>query len=1059
MQKFSRSLKMVGVITLFFFTWVYLPLFQLVAFAATQENQGAKAQSRKAEKQGPAEKLERLLDDLSAITSKAEEKSAKGADATSEVESIKARKAGIDAIDTDLRKDFSATEQKLKTANLSKEVLTRHYKFVKHYEDSLAELKANLDAIEKTKTPSALTSELAKTQKHLAKTKPPKKRKPFDPNKLPNKARLVKHATQEEKKPEEKKILPMQPLRKGAKLNPADEERKQAASRPIIVASNGPLDGLVSASSQMDVSPWDGAQSSGQQLANLTTDSVIKNSIIAAPTIVTHPPASAADLAETPEIQFTPAIKAKAQELEGKPVKIYEWVRNNIEFVPTYGSIQGADMCLQTKQCNDIDTASLLIALLRASNISARYVSGTLELPIEKAKNWLGGVTDPMTVGTILATNGIPVKLLISGGTITAVQFSHVWVNAWINYIPSRGAVHRFGYEDTWIPLDGSYKQYNYTQGIDIASAVPFDAQTFVNQIQSTATINQTDGSVTNVNSSLIQQTMQDYQTQVQNYIQQNYPNATVGDVIGKKEIKKQEFPFLLGTLPYKTVQVSSEFAQVPDNLRETISFSIPDPSGVTAGLSYTTGMPQIAGKKITLSFSPATATDQAVIESYLPKPHSDGTPIQPSELPSSLPAYLINLKPELRLDGQVVATGSSTMMGSALSFTMMLNEPGIGVSNVDNVLQAGEYYGIGLDTGKIGDGTLNSIGNKLAATKEKLDAKNYTGLTEDDLIGDLLYNTIASYFAELDGKDEITAMSMGIVRYRAPSIGTFSLIVHVQEVFGIPIGIRSKGMMMDVDRVMQSVFAKDGNLDNVKQYMLASGSNSSVNEHAIPEQLFSTPNKSVMGISAAKALQIANSQGTPIFTINQSNVNATLPQLQVDSIVKADVQNAVNAGKAVTISKTNIGYNGWTGCGYIIIDPSTGAGAYMISGGANGGMILEAVCSIISHFLITEAEAAELGDTYITQMPVPVIQPPCNSYFHASEFGGCVLSAIASTAFLKGVLAVLGAVAGGFVWAQFFGAPVLYIVGIVAILAVLAVLGSIMMECRKTATHCDPGH
>ena len=101
------------------------------------------------------------------------------------------------------------------------------------------------------------------------------------------------------------------------------------------------------------------------------------------------------------------------------------------------------------------------------------------------------------------------------------------------------------------------------------------------------------------------------------------------------------------------------------------------------------------------------------------------------------------------------------------------------------------------------------------------MDAKNYTGLTEDDLIGDLLYNTIASYFAELDGKDEITAMSMGIVRYRAPSIGTFSLIVHVQEVFGIPIGIRSKGMMMDVDRVMQSVFAKDGNLDNVNSICL----------------------------------------------------------------------------------------------------------------------------------------------------------------------------------------------------------------------------------------------
>ena len=42
-----------------------------------------------------------------------------------------------------------------------------------------------------------------------------------------------------------------------------------------------------------------------------------------------------------------------------------------------------------------------------------------------------------------------------------------------------------------------------------------------------------------------------------------------------------------------------------------------------------------------------------------------------------------------------------------------------------------------------------------------------------------------------------------------------------------------------------------------------------------------------------------------------------------------------------VTVSKTQITYNGWTGVGYIIIDPSTGAGAYMISGGLGGAMIL----------------------------------------------------------------------------------------------------------------------
>ena len=47
-------------------------------------------------------------------------------------------------------------------------------------------------------------------------------------------------------------------------------------------------------------------------------------------------------------------------------------------------------MCLQTKICNDFDTASLLIALLRTSGISARYVYGTVEIPIDKVMNWVG---------------------------------------------------------------------------------------------------------------------------------------------------------------------------------------------------------------------------------------------------------------------------------------------------------------------------------------------------------------------------------------------------------------------------------------------------------------------------------------------------------------------------------------------------------------------------------------------------------------------------------------------------------------------------------------------
>jgi len=76
----------------------------------------------------------------------------------------------------------------------------------------------------------------------------------------------------------------------------------------------------------------------------------------------------------TEDIVLAPAIKAQAAALNNNPVQIYNWVRNNVEYLPTYGSIQGAHMTLQTKRGNSFDTASLLIGLLSAANIPTRCV-------------------------------------------------------------------------------------------------------------------------------------------------------------------------------------------------------------------------------------------------------------------------------------------------------------------------------------------------------------------------------------------------------------------------------------------------------------------------------------------------------------------------------------------------------------------------------------------------------------------------------------------------------------------------------------------------------------
>jgi hypothetical protein len=245
-----------------------------------------------------------------------------------------------------------------------------------------------------------------------------------------------------------------------------------------------------------------------------------------------------------------------------------------------------------------------------------------------------------------------------------------------------------------------------------------------------------------------------------------------------------------------------------------------------------------------------------------------------------------------------------------------------------------------------------------------KLEAQDFTSLTKDDILGDLLYTTAVSYYAELDVMDFVSAKTMGVTAIRLPSETIFSSELKVNKFFGSPISAGTGGLAMDVDRAVTLIKALDGDKDKSIQFMLASGQNSSALEHSVPEQMYSTTENPAHGISAVKALQIANDQGIPIYTINQTNINTIIPQLQLDAGTISDIQNAINAGKEVTVSKTDITYNGWTGCGYIIIDPLTGAGAYMISGGVNGGWLYSTL-SWILNFLRDPATNAWVA--YIT--------------------------------------------------------------------------------------------
>jgi hypothetical protein len=194
-------------------------------------------------------------------------------------------------------------------------------------------------------------------------------------------------------------------------------------------------------------------------------------------------------------------------------------------------------------------------------------------------------------------------------------------------------------------------------------------------------------------------------------------------------------------------------------------------------------------------------------------------------------------------------------------------------------------------------------------------------------------------------------------------------------------------GISIDVDRNILTVFPLDGNQARKKDFMIVTGLGSSDWESRVLQILTGTP-----AVSATILLKAAKSQGIEIYNVDRDNIDAIIPLLEVASEVKQDINNAVNAGKKVIVPKTNIFYNGFNGVGYIIIDPITGGGAYMIAGGLAGGKVKRfpkdwtAFHTIYTREAIVELAEYLDGYPYVwggEGFPVPECGFDCTGFVH----------------------------------------------------------------------------
>lgn len=386
------------------------------------------------------------------------------------------------------------------------------------------------------------------------------------------------------------------------------------------------------------------------------------------------------DLDPTIDVQITQEIIDKAAEL-GTVEAIYEFVRNECRFQAYYGSQKGSVETLRQQAGNDYDLASLLIALLRASGIPARYAVGEVEMPVDRVNSWLA-VDDGWVAGSILYTMGLEGVIIVSGPDVVAVRARRVWVEA---YVP-RG----YG-SSTWMPLDPAFALTTVHEGIDIPEEMGLDAQAFVDEYWDPS-----DPGVTLPREETILQLLgQD----IQEYLDVNYPGMTVDEVMRAQEMVPENLGLLPGSLPYTVRSRDEVFSEIPADRRYQIRFHLH--SGATNLIDHTVNLPEVAGKRVTIDYVGATPADETTIDSY-------GGIYQ-------TPPALVDLKPVLRVEGTNVAVGATGVgMGlqheSDIHFLAPVNGQGLPqnvVPAIYNVIVCGASQAIGLAVEGASEGLL----------------------------------------------------------------------------------------------------------------------------------------------------------------------------------------------------------------------------------------------------------------------------------------------------------------------------------------------------------------
>ncbi len=317
-------------------------------------------------------------------------------------------------------------------------------------------------------------------------------------------------------------------------------------------------------------------------------------------------------LSPHPDTPFTRPLAALVQKLKYDPVKVFNWVYNNIEFQSYEGTRKGALHTFYTKKGNAWDQSSLLIALLRMCGVPARYVSadhGYNQVVVNEFAD------DPKR-----ETYNIPHDRL-------------VYVQAWLNPSEPQGAMTR-GLNPSgraWIPLVPWHKRYQVlSRGfavfrpsvVDNLDEIPPELAHVTDEYLAPEL---TDPDLWIEHRS--KSSVEFFEEKLQAYLNKHHPTKSIKDVPLKQHIVPRYLSYLPTSLPAtlrppRKLSARSTYVQSDSALEKgwvSVSVLHRVGSGYDAG-SYSEIFRQrfelvnIAGKRLTLDYSSNTANPTVTV-------------------------------------------------------------------------------------------------------------------------------------------------------------------------------------------------------------------------------------------------------------------------------------------------------------------------------------------------------------------------------------------------------------------------------------------------------------